>query len=109
MSAAKNPHRGSGLRELLEEDGTYEEVNSRATMRAISENLKNRFEKSKITRTSFAKRMGSSRTAVNRLLDGKADSVTLHTLVRAANALGVALKFEFYEYASTPEIPAKKR
>jgi antitoxin HicB len=97
MSATENPHRGSSLKELLEDDGTYEEVSSRATMRAISENLKNRFEKSQITRTTFAKRMGSSRTVVNRLLDGKTESVTVQTLVKAANALGVNLKFEFHE------------
>src|SRR5271166_7035245 len=36
-------------------------------MRAISENLKNRFEKAQISRTMFAKLMGSSRTVVNRL------------------------------------------
>src|SRR5271165_6456393 len=36
-------------------------------MRAISENLKNRFEKAQISRTIFAKLMGSSRTVVNRL------------------------------------------
>ena len=95
MSATKNPHVGSSLKDLLEEDGTYEEISSRATMRAISENLKSRFEKSQITRTDFAKRMRSSRTVVNRLLDGKADSVTIQTLVKAANALGVNFKFEF--------------
>jgi antitoxin HicB len=101
MSETKNPHRGSSLNDLLEADGTYEEVSSRATMRAISENLKDKFEKSQITRTVFAKRMGSSRTVVNRLLDGKAESVTLQTLVRAANALGVRLKFEFLERGTT--------
>jgi antitoxin HicB len=94
MNATKNPHRGSSLSDLLAEDGTYEIVSARATMRAVSENFKNKFEKSQITRTDFATRMGSSRTVVNRLLDGRADSVTLKTLVRAANALGVKIRLE---------------
>jgi antitoxin HicB len=94
MSATEKVHRGSSLADLLKEDGTYESVSSRATMRAVSENLRHKFEESNITRTDFAKRMGSSRTAVNRLLDGTVESVTLQTLVKAANALGVGIRVE---------------
>jgi antitoxin HicB len=97
MNETKNPHRGSSLSDLLKEDGTYEEVSSRATMRALSENLKGKFEKSKISRTDLAKRMGSSRTVVNRLLDGRADSVTLKTLTRAANALHLKINLQFVD------------
>lgn len=94
LTKEKNPHRGSSLIDFLKEDGVYEEVSSRAAMRAISDNLKQRFEECQLTRTDFAKRMGSSRTAVNRLLDGGVDSVTVKTLVRAASALGVEFVFE---------------
>jgi antitoxin HicB len=94
MNAPERPNRGSSLADLLKEDGTYEAASSRATMRAVSENLKHKFEQSSITRTDFAKRMGTSRTVVNRLLDGRAESVTVKTLVKAANALGVTIRFE---------------
>lgn len=101
MTGTENPHRGSSLSDLLAEDGTYQEVSARATMRAISENLKAQFERYNITRTDFAKRMGSSRTVVNRLLDGNAESVTLKTLVRAANALELNIGFKFDEQNRT--------
>jgi antitoxin HicB len=96
----KNPHRGSSLADLLKEDGIYEEVNARATMRAVSENFRQKFEERKITRTDFARLMGSSRTAVNRLLNGQVESVTLKTLVKAASALGVEITFGLVETVS---------
>jgi len=102
LTKKKNPHRGSSLIDFLKEDGVYEEVSSRAAMRAISENLKQKFEECRLTRTDFAKRMGSSRTAVNRLLDGRVDSVTVRTLVRAASALGVEFVFELRKPATKP-------
>jgi hypothetical protein len=46
--------------------------------------------------------MGSSRTAVNRLLDGQVDSVTVKTFVRAASALGVEFVFELRRPATKP-------
>jgi antitoxin HicB len=92
-----NPHRGSSLADLLKEDGAYEEVVARATMRAVSENFKQKFEERRISKTDFAKRMGSSRSAVDRLLEGRADSVTLRTIVKAAVALGVDIKFPLSE------------
>jgi antitoxin HicB len=95
----RNPHRGSRLADLLAEDGSYEEVSARAAMRAISENLKEKFRESQITRTDLARRMGTSRSSVNRILDGRADSVNLKTIVRAAAALGVGVRFELTEKA----------
>jgi antitoxin HicB len=97
----KNPHRGSSLADLLKEDGTYEEVSARAAMRAVSENFRQKFEERKITRTDFARLMGSSRTAVNRLLSGRVESVTLKTLVKAASALGVEITFGLVESVSS--------
>jgi hypothetical protein len=90
----KNQHRGSDFDDFLKEEGIYKEVSSRAAMRAISENLKQRFHECQLTRTDFAKRMKSSRSAVNRLLDGDVESVTVKTLVKAASALGVEFVFK---------------
>jgi DNA-binding Xre family transcriptional regulator len=105
----RNPHRGSSLADLLKEDGTYQEVSARAAMRAVSANFKQKFEDRRITRTDFAKRMGSSRSAVNRLLDGNADSVTLKTLVKAAAALGMEITFGLSERASMAKNDGKDR
>jgi transcriptional regulator with XRE-family HTH domain len=71
--------------------------------------FKQKFEDRRITRTDFAKRMGSSRSAVNRLLDGNADSVTLKTLVKAAAALGMEITFGLSERASMAKNDGKDR
>jgi transcriptional regulator with XRE-family HTH domain len=45
----------------------------------------------RLTKTEMAARMGTSRAALDRLLDPANESVTLGTLIRAADALGVKL------------------
>jgi DNA-binding Xre family transcriptional regulator len=47
-----------------------------------------------LNKTQLARRMGTSRSALERLLDPENPSVTLLTLERAARALGVRLKLE---------------
>jgi antitoxin ChpS len=42
MNDEENPHRGSTLRELLEQDGTYKGVMEKAKKRAAEENVKTR-------------------------------------------------------------------
>ncbi|GAI24091.1 unnamed protein product, partial [marine sediment metagenome] len=42
-----------------------------------------------------AKKMHTSRSAVDRLFDPENESITLQTLNKAANALGKKLKVEF--------------
>ena len=44
-----------------------------------------------ITKTEMAERMGTSRAAVDRLLNPYNNAVTLSTLVKAANVLGKKL------------------
>jgi len=50
--------------------------------------------KRKLSNTAMAKRMGTSRAAVDRLLDPKNQAVTLKTLSRAAAAVGRTLHLE---------------
>ena len=47
-----------------------------------------------MSKTDLARRMGTSRVAIDRLLDGSQASVTLHTLGRAAAALDRRLRLE---------------
>ena len=51
-------------------------------------------EDEKITKTAMAKRMDTSRAALNRLLDPNHQGVTLATLTKAARAIGRELRFE---------------
>ena len=47
-----------------------------------------------ITKTEMARRMQTSRSALNRLLDAENESVTLVTLQKAATAIGRAVRLE---------------
>jgi transcriptional regulator with XRE-family HTH domain len=51
-------------------------------------------ERAQITKSEMARRMGTSRPAVERLLDPTNPSVTLSTLERAASAVGKRLRVE---------------
>lgn len=87
-------HLGSSLDELLQEDGLQEEVTAAALKRVFAWQLEQAMKARQINKSEMAKRMHTSRTVVNRLLDANDTSVTLATLARASVAVGVPLKIE---------------
>jgi antitoxin HicB len=52
-----------------------------------------------MTKTVLAKAMGTSRAAVDRLLDPENNSVTINTLDRAARILGKQVNIELVDVA----------
>lgn len=62
----------------------------------IVKQVKRRMKDQNITKAELARRMGTSRATVYRLLDPKNRGVTLKVLVRAANAVGghILISFE---------------
>lgn len=92
---SKNKHRGSDLRDFLNERGILGEVEARALKRAMSLQIGRLLEEEAITKAEMAARMKTSRAAVDRLLDASNSSVTLNTLGKAARALGRKVKIEF--------------
>ena len=90
----KNKHRGSGLRDLLREEGVLEAVEARAVKRALALQLVQLVAEQSLTKVEMAARMKTSRAAVDRLLDVSNPSVTLTTLGKAARALGRKVKIE---------------
>ncbi len=89
-----NKHIGSKLDEFLEEEGVLPEVEAIAVKRVIAYQLGELMKAQRMTKTQLAKRMGTSRSALERLLDPDNTSVTLLTLERAAKALGKHIKIE---------------
>ncbi|HKK06868.1 MAG TPA: helix-turn-helix transcriptional regulator [Gammaproteobacteria bacterium] len=87
-------HVGSGLDEFLAEEGVLAEAEAIAVKRVIAFQLAQLMETQNLTKTQLAKRMGTSRSALERLLDPDNASVTLLTLERAARALGKRIKIE---------------
>jgi antitoxin HicB len=90
----KNPHEGSTLDDFLKEEGILEEVQAAALKRAMALSIADLMEEKQIKKTALAKRMHTSRAALDRLLDPTNTSVTLATLTRAATALGRRVKIE---------------
>lgn len=87
----RNRHDGSSLNSLLREDGLYEEVTAAATKRVLAWQIGQAMKRSRVSKTDLAKRMKTSRAAVDRLLDPENASVTLRTMGQAASALGKRL------------------
>ena len=82
---------GNSFEDFLEEENIEVEVRNEAIKRLISYNLVNEMNAQNINKTEMAKKMNTSRAALDRLLNPKNDSVTLATLTKAANVLGKKL------------------
>ena len=92
---AKNPYIGPSLESWLEEEGIRSEVELGALKKIIVYELNKAIKKSKITRTELAKRMGTTRMVVYRLLEPSYTNITLNTLIRASLALNVRVNLQF--------------
>lgn len=65
-----------------------------AIKQLIAFQLDRAMEKEGLRKTTMAERMKTSRQQLDRLLDPENESVTLQTLQRAAQAVGLRLKVE---------------
>ena len=78
----------SSFDDFLKEEAMLEEVTAVAMKRVISWQIAQEMKAQQLTKTALAKRMHTSRAALNRLLDENDSSLTLTTLASAAAALG---------------------
>ena len=90
----KKKNIGSNFDEFLKKESLLEHSTAIAVKRVIAWQIEQEMEKQKLTKTSMAKKMHTSRAALNRLLDERDTSLTLITLASAATALGKIIKFE---------------
>jgi DNA-binding Xre family transcriptional regulator len=72
----------------LQEESLIESSTAVALKRVIAWQIDQAMKAQKLTKTELAKRMHTSRAALNRLLDENDASLTLTTLASAAAALG---------------------
>lgn len=89
-----NPHIGSSLDDFLKEEGILEEARAVAIKEAIAFQVQKAMEKERISKVEMARRMKTSRAALDRFLSPGNASVTLQTLARAARAIGRDLRIE---------------
>ena len=84
-----NPaHAGSYFDDFLHEQGIFEEVNAQAVKKVISWQIAEEMKRQGLSKVMMAKRMGTSRSSLERLLDPDNDALALSTLTRAASVLG---------------------
>ena len=79
---------GSNFDDFLKEEAMLEEVTAIAMKRVIAWQIAQEMKAQQMTKTALAKKMHTSRAALNRLLDENDASLTLTTLASAAAALG---------------------
>ena len=92
--AKRNPHTGTRFDDLLKEDGVFEEVQAKALKRALAEQLADGMLAAKLTKVDLARKMASSRSQLDRVLDPGNVSVQLDTLIKAARALGKEIEIK---------------
>ncbi|HXA52591.1 MAG TPA: helix-turn-helix transcriptional regulator [Candidatus Acidoferrum sp.] len=85
---------GSTFDSFLREEGLYEEVSATAIKRVVARQVEAAMHQKKLTKAEMARRMHTSRAALDRLLDPENDAVTLSTLQKAAAVVGRELRLE---------------
>ena len=86
-----NPHIGTDFEDFLRAEGRLDEATTLAIKRVLAHQLTEVMTKAKVSQAELARRMGTSRAVIRRLLDKDDPSVTLSTMTRAASALGKSL------------------
>ncbi len=85
---------GQLFEDFLKEQGTYEETTEIAIKRVLAFQLAAAMKDQAISKVEMAKRLQTSRSQLDRLLDPDNAAVTLAALARAAKAVGRSLSVE---------------
>lgn len=85
---------GSDFDDFLSQEGLLDEVTAVAAKRYIAYRLSEKMAENHFSKAEMARRMHTSRSALDRLLDPNNPSVTLQTLQRAAQVLGGRLQID---------------
>lgn len=86
---------GSNFEDFLREEAIYEDVEAGAIKKVVACMIEQSMQESRVSKSEMARRMGTSRTQLDRLLDPAYPSVTLATLAKAASALGKKISISF--------------
>jgi hypothetical protein len=79
---------GSSFDDFLKEDGIYDYVQATAQKRVLSWMLERYIIEHKISKSELARKMQTSRSQVDRILDPDNTSITLQTIHKAASLMG---------------------
>ncbi len=90
----KRENIGSSIDDWLREEGIYEEVTGAAIKRVLARQIEHAMKERQLSKAEVARRMHTSRAALDRLLDPNNESLTLNTLYKAAAAVGRQVRLE---------------
>lgn len=90
----KQSNIGSSFDDFLEEDGLLQTCQEMALKEILADQVKAAMDQQGLNKTTMAKRMNTSRRALDRLLDPQNTGVTLQTMQRAAHAVGRKLTLQ---------------
>ena len=90
-------HIGSTLEDFLREENCLEEARAIAIKRVLAWQIEQAMQAQQLTKTEMARRMHTSRSQLDRLLDPNNDKVLLQTVQRAAAAVGKQLNVELID------------
>ena len=94
MKAKKKGRVGSSFDAFLKAEGRYEDAQAVAIKRVLAWQIEDAMKKGDVTKCEMARRMNTSRSQLDRLLDPENQAVSLDTLARAAHAVGRNLKLD---------------
>ena len=90
----KKKNIGSTFDSWLREEGLYEDVSATAINRVVARQVEVAVRQEGLTKAEMARRMHTSRAALDRLLDPDNGAVTLSTLQKAAIVVGREIRLE---------------
>jgi DNA-binding Xre family transcriptional regulator len=83
----KHKNIGASFDSFLDDEGIRDQVEDIAIKRVIAFQIQDEMEKKHLTKTELTKKMHTSRSSLNRLLDPEDEAITFKTLKKAANVL----------------------
>lgn len=94
MNRKKRGRVGSSFDSFLRKEGMHEEASAVAIKRVLAWELERAMADGGVTKNEMAKRMHTSRSQLDRILDPDNDKIQLDTVFKAARALGREVKLE---------------
>ena len=91
MAKMKNPHIGSSADDLWKELGIHEDMIAIAIKRTIAIQIESEMSSQNISKAEMARRMRTSASQLERILNPEKQRVQLDSLVKAAHAVGKQL------------------
>ena len=89
----KRKHLGSRFEDFLAGEGMLEDCRATAIKFKIARELEKAISQRHLTKAEIARRLKTSRTGVDRLLDPDNTSITLNTMAKVAQLLGKRIEF----------------